>query len=173
MKKIFAMVILIAISLGACGSPVPAPTAVPPTSTATPFPFPEEWKGTFTYVGSEGFSMIVYIDDVTGTTFTGRTAYPSFGDTYEMEGYFVDDFGDEAQQIKWSHFENFKSGDKSGPWLKFTETKVLVDRSGSTSLRHPFYAHIREDGVMIGFCFENDLPSTTEPLGEFEIALVP
>ena len=196
MKKIYALVILIAISLSACGSPAPAPTAtaeptlaptntpaptdtpaptelptIAPTVTATPNPYPQEWTGTTTGDGNSQ-KMIVYIDEGNGTSFTGRTSYPDYGDMNAMQGQYINPFDDTTQQAKWSQFADFNNGSQGGIWLKFNETKILINKSGGANTAGVYYAVIQKDGTMTGFFFNSDDPATKTPAYVIELTLV-
>ena len=61
-------------------------------------------------------------------------------------------------------------GDRSGSWLIFTETRVLHDNGGALQVNDWFYAHIRENGTMVGVYF-TELGSD-KPDGVFDLTLV-
>jgi hypothetical protein len=182
------LAILIVTVLSACASATPAPTAtsvpniaptetsaptIAPTATATSIPSPQEWKGsTIDLNGANSQTWSIYIDQVNGTTFTGRTSYTQYGDINAMEGQYIQDFGDETQQAKWSYFEDYKNGNLSGAWIKFHETKVLQNASGGANISGVYYAHIQSDGTMVGFFFESDDASAKIPSYKIKLTLV-
>lgn len=77
-----------------------------------------------------------------------------------MNGEFITDFGDEVEQIRWSNLDDYKSEDKSGYWLKWTETEVID--GGNYTVNGWYYAHIREDGTMVAVYFYNDKETTAD-----------
>jgi hypothetical protein len=66
----------------------------------------------------------------------------------------VTDFGNAEEQAKWGKHPDFQSGDRSGTWIKWTETG-FVQGSGYT-LGGWYYGHIGSDGAMTGIYFLND-----------------
>lgn len=160
-------------------TPLPPPTS-PPTDTATPLPtdtptpsptpvlmpvptiigLPQQWNGTYTYSGSIGATqhLNLLIEKVDGNTFSGKMIWQSFskykGAILKMNGKFITDFGDEKEQIKWSNLDDYTREDKSGYWLKWTETEI-IDGANYT-VNGWYYAHIRTDGTMVAVYFFND-----------------
>jgi hypothetical protein len=154
--------------------PIPPTFAPEPTTTDTPIPsptlavmavptiivLPQQWNGTFTYTNSIGAKQPIsmLIEKIDGTTFTGKMIWHAFskfrGAILKMHGEFVTDFGDEIEQIKWNNLDDYKSEDKSGYWLKWTETEI-IDGANYT-VNGWYYAHIRESGTMVAVYFFND-----------------
>ena len=161
-----------AVAVG--GLPTRTPTITPtitptPTATLTPIPSLQEWKGTLTDVGQKGYPFVLYIDAKVIGGITGRTAYPDIDAMAEVTGYYVDNFTLDDFP-KWSQIADFKNGDRSGSWLIFTETRVLHDNGGALQVNDWFYAHIRENGTMVGVYF-TELGSD-KPDGVFDLTLV-
>jgi hypothetical protein len=155
-------------------TPVP-PTFTPePTATDTPVPsptleqiaiptiivLPQQWNGTYTYTSSIGAkqNITLLIEKINGSAFSGKMIWQSFskykGAILKMNGEFVTDFGDQVEQAKWNNLADYNSGDKSGYWLKWTETEV-IDGANYT-VNGWYYAHIRESGTMVAVYFFND-----------------
>jgi len=164
--------------------PPPADTSIPspifstftpePSSTVTPIPsptliimpvptiikLPQQWNGTYIYTGSSGATQHInlLIEKVDGNTFSGKMIWQSFGNyrgaILKMNGEFVTDFGDNIEQLKWSNLDDYNKEDKSGYWLKWTETEI-IDGANYT-VNGWYYAHIRLDGTMVAVYYYND-----------------
>ncbi len=153
--------------------PVVAPSEAPALPTAAPAAYPQEWKGDFQYLGNPvGISLL--IEEVNGNSFTGRmlwhptAAYPLT--ITKMNGEYVQDFSDAFEQGRWNNLPDFKSGDKSGIWLKWTETEMI---SGNTTftMNGWYYAHIRADGKLVGIYYLN-ATETTPDASSYELTQV-
>lgn len=70
-----------------------------------------------------------------------------------MNGEFITDFGTGAELTKWNNLEDYKIGDRSGFWLKWTETEIID--GGNYTVNGWYYAHIRLDGTMVAVYFYN------------------
>ena len=80
-----------------------------------------------------------------------------------MKGEYITDFGDAVEQNKWNHHPDYKSGNKSGTWLKWTETEI-IDGSNYT-VNGWYYAHIRKDKSMLAiyyFSADENIPSVDQ-----------
>jgi hypothetical protein len=147
-------------------TPTFIPTALAKTSTAalatTPLATPEEilvpqqWNGWLSYgsAGTQNLSFI--IDKAEGSTFSGKMVWQPFGKRakgaiLKMHGEFITDFGDSWEQKKWAYHEDYKNGDRSGTWLKWTETEII--EGAYYTVNGWYYAHIREDGTMMAIYF--------------------
>ncbi len=155
---------------------VPTPTLEPPpqpTALPTIGRLPQQWNGTYTYLTGEKQNITLLIEKVNGTTFTGKMIWQSFGRSrgaiLKMNGEYVSDFGDEVEQSKWNNLEDYRSGDRSGAWLKWTETEI-IDGENYT-VNGWYYAHIREDGNMVAVYFFNK-DETIADKGTFILRLV-
>ncbi len=135
-------------------APTNTPTAVLttiPLATPEKIPLPQQWNGWLSY-GSEGTQNLSFIiDRVEGTAFYGKMVWQSFGKrakgaTLLMHGEYISDFGDSWEQNKWSYHEDYKKGDRSGTWLKWTETEII--EGANYTVNGWYYAHIRENGTM-------------------------
>ena len=83
------------------------------------------------------------------------------GATLKMNGEYITDFGDAVEQHKWSYHPDYKIGDRSGTWLKWTETEIIVGRS--YTVNGWYYAHIRDDKTMVAiyyFSADESAPSS-------------
>jgi len=132
-------------------TPIETPTFVP-TATATYIPVPQQWNGYIKY--SQGWgtqSISLLIEEIDGTSFSGKMIWQSFnkfrGAILKMNGEYITDFGDSLEQSKWNYHEDYKKGDRSGTWLKWTETEILDGRY--YTVNGWYYAHIREDRTMV------------------------
>ena len=76
-----------------------------------------------------------------GTTFTGKMIWQSFGRSkgamLKMNGEYITDFGDQVEQAKWKNLEDYNEVDKSGTWLKWTETEVIS--GGNYTIKWLYY----------------------------------
>jgi hypothetical protein len=146
-------------------TPEPSATQAPlpsltPTPTALPTipPLPQQWNGTYTYPTGSRQNISLLIEESDGAAFTGKMVWQSFrsfkGAILRMNGQFVYEFGDEFEQTRWNNLEDYRSGDRTGTWLKWTETEI-IDGSNYT-VNGWYYAHIRDDGIMVAVYFFND-----------------
>ena len=162
-------------------APVPTATPLPPTnlpatatlaSTATAIPtntpeplptptlviLPQQWNGFYNQAGIGKIVITVMLDKMDGNTFVGKmfwTGTANFrGAITKINGEFVQDFGDATEQAKWGNHPDYKNGDRSGTWLKWTEVG-FVNGSGYT-LGGWYYGHIQENGKMVGIYYLND-----------------
>jgi hypothetical protein len=156
-------------------TPALSPETVPP-STTTPLPSEPvaivalqpttgKWEGNFNQSGSN-YPVILYIEEIYKSSFTGKLNWPTIGNIFtSIEGEYITDFGDAIEQSKWAFIGDFKAGKENGIWLKFTETHVIQGH-GFIILNGWYYAHIRENGTIVGVWFRKD---ATQPGGEFTI----
>ena len=150
---------------------LPSPT-LEPTAIPTIVRLPQQWNGTYTYPGSgRKQNVILLIEEINGTTFTGKMIWGSVGSsngaTLKMNGEYITDFGNvvnDVEKIRWDNLEDYKNGDKSGTWLKWTETEIIVGRNYTTN--GWYYAHIREDGTMVAIYYFNST-ETVADTGKF------
>ena len=89
--------------------------------------------------------------------FFGKMIWHSFnnirGATLKINGEYITDFGDAVEQHKWSYHPDYKIGDRSGTWLKWTETEIIVGRG--YTVNGWYYAHIRDDKTMVAIYYYN------------------
>jgi hypothetical protein len=196
MKKstgsVFLVFVFLTGFLNGC-APAPTPSPIPPTftpeptATATLIPsptleptavptivlLPQQWNGTYTYPQGAKQNISLLIEKMKGTTFTGKMIWQSFGKyrgaTLKMNGEYITDFGNQVEQAKWNNLEDYKDGDKSGTWLKWTETEVIA--GGNYTTNGWYYAHIREDGTMVAVYFFNNT-ETVADTGKFVLEQV-
>lgn len=154
-------------------TPIETPTSVP-TATATYIPVPQQWNGHFSY--SEGFgtqSISLLIEEIEETAFSGKMIWHSFnnikGATLKMNGEYITDFGDAVEQHKWNQHPDYKIGNRSGTWLKWTETEIIDGRN--YTVNGWYYAHIREDRTMVAIYYFN-ADETVPASDHFEFTLV-
>jgi hypothetical protein len=117
---------------------------------------PQQWNGTYTYPSSGAKQNIsLLIEKVKGTTFTGKMVWVAFsryrGAILKVNGEFVSDFGDQAEQAKWSELSDYQDGIKTGAYLKWTETEIIEGRN--YTVNGWYYAHMREDDTMVAVYF--------------------
>jgi hypothetical protein len=137
---------------------LPTPT-LEPTAVPTFILLPQQWNGTYTYPSTgQKQNFLFLIEKIKETTFTGKMIWQAFsnsrGATLKMNGEYITDFGNELEQIRWNNLQDYKDGDKSGTWLKWTETAVIA--GGNYTTNGWYYAHIREDGTMVAVYFFNN-----------------
>ncbi|MEH2308513.1 hypothetical protein [Nostoc sp.] len=134
----------------------------------------EKWEGIYNqYDTNENYPMVLHIEQVNNSLFTGKLHWPTFNNTFtEVSGEFVTEFGDDMEESKWEFLKDFKNN-RNGTWLKFTETKILLggnlDRGRLIILNGLYYAHIvtGEDRSMSGVFFVKKKDS--EPMGKFSL----
>ena len=153
--------------------PIETPTSIP-TATATYIPVPQQWNGHVSYsegLGTQSISLL--IEEIEGTAFSGKMIWHSFnnfrGATLKMNGEYITDFGDAVEQQKWNQHPDYKIGDRSGTWLKWTETEIIDGRN--YTVNGWYYAHIREDRTMVAIYYFN-ADETVPDSEHFEFTLV-
>lgn len=150
-------------------TPVPTYTLVPtdtpiPTDTPEPLPtptfiiLPQQWNGTYAQAGIGKLIITIIFEELNGNEFSGKmfwTGTANFrGAITKISGQYVTDFGDAEEQAKWGNHPDYRDGDRSGTWVKWTET-VFVNGGGYT-LGGWYYGHIQDDGTMVGIYYLND-----------------
>ncbi len=135
----------------------PAPIATP-TVTPTLIILPQQWNGAYTQAGIGKLRITIIIEEMKGGTFSGKMFWAGAdnfrGAVTKISGEFVTDFGDAKEQAKWGNLPDYKDGDRSGTWIKWTETG-FVDGGGYT-LGGWYYGHIQDDRTMVGIYYLND-----------------
>jgi len=158
-------------------APTMAPTAAPaptevPGATATSAPAgsagitaPQEWDGYYRQAKSgHSLDMQLFIKTVTGTAFTGTMwlGYHAQSPTEtKIQGDIITDVTSATEQNRWAFNKDF-SNDKSGTWLRWTETDLLVGTGDYHGLGGWYYAHLRSDGQLLGIYFDNATVATPE-----------
>lgn len=153
-----------------------SPTATPSLITSTISEsnqtfeeLPITYKGSFDQYNYKMYEMVFHIEQIRGNEFSGKLHWPSLRNSItQVEGEFVEDFGDILQQSKWSYIEDFDI-DKNGIWMMFTETQILQGSNIETS--NLYLARLRDDGTMEGVYFSNNQRS--QPGGDFTIFYSP
>jgi hypothetical protein len=159
---------------------LPTPT-VGPSETPTLAPLfiptadilPQQWNGFYTYATGQKQRITLYIEKVDGAKFSGKTIWASFGNfrgaILKMNGEYVTDFGDRIEQTKWKNLEDYGLSDKTGIWLKWTETDIID--GGNYTVNGWYYGHIRENETMVAVYFYND-KETVADTGNIVLELV-
>jgi hypothetical protein len=148
----------------------PAATAVPPTAAqqatqSSPVAIQpnQNWNGTFLWQDGFKYPVTFAITKVSGSSFTGAMVW-SFSIckvTERTQGDIIQDVTSATEQSRWSLHPDFKSGDKGGTWLRWSQVESIG--SGRCYLNITgdwYYAHVK-NGHMIGIHFAND--TNTEP----------
>ncbi len=142
-----------------------APTATAiPTDTPIPLPtptliiVPQQWNGTYAQAGIGKLRITIILDKLKESTFTGKmlwTGTDNFrGAMTAISGEFVTDFGDAEEQALWGNHPDYKNGDRSGAWIKWTETTFL--NGGGYTLGGWYYGHIQDGDSMTGIYYLNE-----------------
>ncbi len=155
------------VVLAATDTPIPTATSaptdtpvptVPPTVTPTLIILPQQWNGVYRQAGVGSIPISIIIEKMRGDSFTGKMIWVGTGKyrgaTTVMSGEFVKDFGDATEQAKWGEHPDYSDGDRSGTWLKWTETGFVQGRG--YTLGGWYYGHIGENGTMVGIYFLNE-----------------
>ena len=102
--------------------------------------------------------ITIIIEEMNGDTFSGKmfwTGTANFrGAITKISGQYVTDFGDAEEQAMWGNLPDYRDGDRSGSWIKWTET-VFVNGGGYT-LGGWYYGHLRDSNTMVGIYYLND-----------------
>ncbi|MFZ1043315.1 MAG: hypothetical protein WCA79_14690 [Anaerolineales bacterium] len=132
-----------------------APTSAPTGSVA--ITAPQEWDGYYRQAKSgHSLDIQLFIKKITGTTFTGTMWWRYYAQTStetKVQGDIITDVASATEQNRWAFNPDFNT-DKSGTWLRWTETDYLVG-TGYQGLNGWYYAHIRSDGQLLGIYFGN------------------
>ncbi len=138
--------------------PPPTATLVPtattaPTDTPEPLPtptlviLPQQWNGTYDQAGIGKIIITILIEKMDGDVFLGKmfwTGMANFrGAITRISGQFVSDFGDAQEQAMWGNHPDYRNGDRSGAWIKWTETEFV--NGGGYTLGGWYYGHIVKD----------------------------
>jgi hypothetical protein len=154
-------------------TPFPTDEVIPPTGELTPMVvtlptvapsiLPQEWKGLYNQAGYGRVGISLVIEEIEGNSFKGRMLWMQTQwyrlTINRMNGEYVQDFGDAFEQARWSHHPDYSDSDKSGTWLKWTETEMISGKSMFT-MNGWYYAHIRTDGTLIGIYYFNATEKT-------------
>ena len=138
---------------------VPAATAASaPTGAVPAIVAGQQWFG-YDRQAESGHSLTVqlFIKTVTDTSFTGTMwwhYYSQPSTETKIHGDIITDITSATEQNRWAFNKDFNT-DKSGTWLRWTETDFLVG-SGYHALGGWYYAHLRSDGQLVGIYFQND-----------------
>ena len=138
---------------------VPAATAASaPTGAVPAIVAGQQWFG-YDRQAQSGHSLTVqlFIKTVTDTSFTGTMwwhYYSQPSTETKIHGDIITDITSATEQNRWAFNKDFNT-DKSGTWLRWTETDFLVG-SGYNALGGWYYAHLRSDGQLVGIYFQND-----------------
>jgi len=147
-----------------------SPTEVPATATSAPtgsvaVTAPQEWDGNYRQAESgHSIGIQLFIKKITGSTFTGTMWWRYFAQPVtetKVQGDIITDIASATEQTRWAFNKDFNT-DKSGTWLRWTETDFVVG-PGYHGLNGWYYAHLRSDGQLLGIYFDNAKVSNPEP----------
>lgn len=127
---------------------------------------PHQWNGTYVYSQRQKISLIVL--EVDDTTFKGQMSWGGNSPALtKMNGYFVTDFSTESEfeLARWNFHEDYEGGDRSGTWVKWTETEMI--KGGNYTMNGWYYAHIRTDGTLVGIYYFS--PEATTPATDYYV----
>ena len=137
---------------------IPAATAASaPTGAVPAIVAGQQWFG-YDRQAESGHSLTVqlFIKTVTDTSFTGTMwwhYYSQPSTETKIHGDIITDITSATEQSRWALNKDFNT-DKSGTWLRWTETDFLVG-SGYHALDGWYYTHLRSDGQLVGIYFAN------------------
>jgi len=179
MKRIFIVVIPVLFILLACGlfPSTATPTAVAtstntitailPTATVLPtstpnatiaVTAPQQWTGTLRDVDGTSRVISLIINKINGTAFTGNMYWaPVRGYSLVItaaHGDIITNIDTATEQNRWGFLPDFKSGNKGGIWLRWTETANV--KGCCVIMNGWYYAHIQSNGHLAGIFFRND-----------------
>jgi hypothetical protein len=144
-------------TMAASPTEVPATPASAPTGSVSAITAPQQWFGYYRQAKS-GHSLTIqlFIKKLTGTSFTGTMwwhFYAQSSTETKVNGDIITDIASATEQNRWALNPDFNN-DKSGTWLRWTETDFLVG-TGFHAIDGWYYAHLRSDGQLVGIYFEN------------------
>jgi hypothetical protein len=144
-------------------TPIPTATTAP-TETPIPVPtptliiLPQQWNGFYYQAGIGKLTITIILEDMKGDTFTGKMFWSGTsnfrGAITRIEGQYVTDFGDAKEQAMWGNVPDYRDGDRSGAWIKWTETTFV--NGGGFTLGGWYYGHVRDEDTMTGIYYLND-----------------
>jgi hypothetical protein len=143
----------------------PAPTTVSQAthSTSIGIAVNQNWSGTFLWNGYKNTVNLI-IQKINGLSFTGAQAWSATQCrvTERIQGDIIQDVTSATEQNRWTLHPDYQSGDKSGTWLRWTETENIGGgRCYLTISGDWYYAHIKSNGHLIAIHFTN--PTNTQP----------
>ena len=154
-------------TVAASPTEVPAATATSAPTGSVAITAPQEWDGYYRQAQSgHSLDMQLFIKKITGTAFTGTMWLGYYAQTpteTNIQGDIITDITSATEQNRWAFNKDFNN-DKSGTWLRWTETDFLVG-TGYHGLNGWYYAHLRSDGQLVGIYFADDkVPSPESDL---------
>jgi hypothetical protein len=152
-------------TVAASPTEVPAATATSAPSGSVAITAPQEWDGNYRQAESgHSIGIQLFIKKITGSTFTGTMWWRYFAQPVtetKVQGDIITDIASATEQTRWAFNKDFNT-DKSGTWLRWTETDFVVG-PGYHGLNGWYYAHLRSDGQLLGIYFDNAKVSNPEP----------
>jgi len=144
-------------TMAASPTEVPVATATSASAGSGAITAPQEWDGYYRQAQSgHSLDMQLFIKKITGTAFTGTMwlgYYAQKPTETNIQGDIITDITSATEQNRWAFNKDF-SNDKSGTWLRWTETDLIVG-AGVHGLGGWYYAHLRSDGQLLGIYFDN------------------
>jgi hypothetical protein len=143
--------------MAASPTEVPVATATSASAGSGAITAPQEWDGYYRQAQSgHSLDMQLFIKKITGTAFTGTMwlgYHAQVPSETKIQGDIITDITSATEQNRWTFNKDF-SNDKSGTWLRWTETDLIVG-AGVHGLGGWYYAHLRSDGQLLGIYFDN------------------
>jgi hypothetical protein len=143
----------------------PTATTAPQATQSAPIGIAvnQNWSGTFLW---NGYSNVVnlIIQKINGSSFTGAQAWSATQCrvTERTQGDIIQDVTTATEQNRWALHPDYQSGDKSGTWLRWTETESIGSgRCYLTISGDWYYAHVKSNGHLIAIHFTNS--TNTQP----------
>jgi hypothetical protein len=152
-------------TVAASPTEVPAATATSAPTSSVAITAPQEWDGYYRQAKSgHSLNVQLFIKTLTGTSFTGTMWWQFYAQPStetKVQGDIITDVSSATEQSRWAFNKDFNN-DKSGTWLRWTETDFLVG-TGYHGLGGWYYAHVRSDGQLVGIYFDTDKVTSPEP----------
>jgi hypothetical protein len=91
-----------------------------------------------------------------------------------VQGDIIQDVTTATEQNRWALHPDYQSGDKSGTWLRWTETESIGSgRCYLTISGDWYYAHIKSNGHLIAIHFTNTTNSQPDRNALLDLTLNP
>jgi hypothetical protein len=134
----------------------------------------QNWGGTFLWHDGHQYPVTLAISKVSDTSFTGAMVW-SFSTcrvTERVQGDIYQDVTSAPEQSRWALHPDFKSGDKSGPWFRWTQTESIGSGACYLTITGDWwYGHIGGDGHLTGIHFENSTDAQPDKNVVFDFSL--
>jgi hypothetical protein len=161
----------------------PPPTNTPEPTVVVPSPTPEakpinlantQWSGGFRGYRGRIIPVTLIIQNVIGSKFEGDMYWLFNECNYfqKVDGDIYKDITTAPEQERWAFHPDFISGDRSGTWLRWTQSGNISSKKCYPLYSGDWwYAHINIQGHMTGIHFTNTTNTVPDTGETFDLEL--